>query len=47
MFAEISALSAQAWMTGTDRDVFAPLDGKANFFVVEQGVITPEQTWMC
>ena len=47
MFAEISALSAQAWMTGTDRDVFAPLDGKANFFVVEQGVITPEQPWMC
>jgi len=42
MFAEIEALSAQAWMTGTDRAVFAPLDGKANFFVVDQGVISPE-----
>ncbi len=42
MFAEIGALSAQAWMTGTDRTVFAPMDGKANFFVVDQGVISPE-----
>jgi len=34
-------------MTGTDREVFAPLDAKANFFVVDQGVITPEQSTMC
>jgi len=47
MFAEIEALSAQAWMTGTDREVFAPLDAKANFFVVDQGVITPEQATIC
>lgn len=47
MFAEIEALSAQAWMTGTDREVFAPLDGRANFFVVDQGLITPEQPGMC
>jgi len=47
MFTEIEALSAQAWMTGTDRGVFAPLDDKANFFVVDQGVITPEQPGMC
>jgi DNA replication and repair protein RecF len=47
MFAEIEALAAQAWMTGTDRNVFAPLDTKANFFVVDQGVITPEQPGMC
>ena len=42
MFAEVEALAAQAWMTGTDRSVFAPLDGKANFFVVDQGAIAPE-----
>lgn len=47
MFAEIEALSAQAWMTGTDRAVFAPLDGKANFFVVDQGVIAPEDQGIC
>jgi len=43
MFAEIEALAAQAWMTGTDREVFAPLERRANFFVVDQGMITPEQ----
>jgi len=43
MFAEIEGLAAQAWMTGTDRAVFAPLDDKANFFVVDHGVISPEQ----
>lgn len=42
MFAEIDALAAQAWMTGTDRAVFAPLDGKAKFFVVDQGAVTAE-----
>lgn len=47
MFAEIEALAAQAWMTGTDRAVFAPLDGKANFFVVDEGVISPEQRRIC
>jgi len=42
LFAEIEAVDAQAWMTGTDRGVFTPLDGKANFFVVDHGVIAPE-----
>lgn len=47
MFAEIEGLAAQAWMTGTDRTVFAPLDGKANFFVVDQGAIAPETERIC
>jgi len=47
MFAEIDALAAQAWMTGADRAVFAPLDGKAKFFVVDQGVITAEDGRIC
>lgn len=47
MFAEIEALAAQAWMTGTDRAIFAPLDGQANFFVVDQGTIAPEPERIC
>jgi len=42
MFTEIDALAAQAWMTGTDRTTFAPLDGRAKFFVVNQGAISAE-----
>lgn len=34
---EIEALGAQAWLTGTDEDVFAPLKGKAQFFTVADG----------
>jgi len=47
MFAEIEALAAQAWMTGTDRTVFAPLDGKAKFFLVDQGTVTAEHGGIC
>jgi DNA replication and repair protein RecF len=39
LFAEISRLSAQAWMTGTDRDLFAPLAEKAQIFAVNRGKI--------
>ena len=37
LFAEISALAAQAWMTGTDAELFAPLQGAARFLTVAQG----------
>jgi DNA replication and repair protein RecF len=37
LFEEIDDLGAQAWLTGTDRDVFAPLAGKAQFFNVADG----------
>jgi DNA replication and repair protein RecF len=39
LFAEISRLSAQAWMTGTDRDLFAPMAEKAQIFAVNRGKI--------
>lgn len=37
LFEEISALDAQAWMTGTDIGLFAPLAGAARFLTVTQG----------
>lgn len=37
LFAEISALSSQAWMTGTDPGLFAPLRPSARFLTVEDG----------
>ena len=36
LFEEILALGAQAWMTGTDIAIFAPLSGKAEFFAVAE-----------
>jgi len=35
LFEEILELGAQAWMTGTDIEMFAPLRGKAQLFEVE------------
>jgi len=37
LFAEILALGLQAWLTGTDRDLFRPLLGNAQFFAVDDG----------
>jgi DNA replication and repair protein RecF len=34
LFAEILALGAQAWMTGTDIEMFAPLKGQIDLFAV-------------
>jgi DNA replication and repair protein RecF len=34
LFEEILALGAQAWMTGTDMEMFAPLKTKADLFAV-------------
>ena len=34
LFDEILSLGAQAWMTGTDLQVFSPLKGKADLFEV-------------
>ena len=39
LFGEISSLGAQAWMTGTDRDLFAPLAENAQIFAVNRGKI--------
>jgi DNA replication and repair protein RecF len=40
LFEEIEDLGAQAWLTGTDRDAFEPLAGKAQFFTVADGIAT-------
>jgi DNA replication and repair protein RecF len=40
LFAEIERLGAQAWMTGTDPEVFLPLQEKAEFLTVAEGAIT-------
>jgi DNA replication and repair protein RecF len=40
LFEEIHALSAQAWMTGTDLSLFR--DAKAEIFEVRDGVFTPQ-----
>ncbi|MBP2228396.1 DNA replication and repair protein RecF [Azospirillum agricola] len=41
LFGEILALGAQAWMTGTDEAVFAPLADEAGRFHVEDARIRP------
>lgn len=42
LFAEIAAIGAQVWMTGTDRTLFEPLSGNAHFFSVADATVTPE-----
>ncbi|MDX1485457.1 MAG: DNA replication/repair protein RecF [Alphaproteobacteria bacterium] len=39
LYAEVAALGAQAWLTGTDRALFAALDGEAQFIAVSDGRI--------
>jgi DNA replication and repair protein RecF len=41
LFAEILTLDLQAWLTGTDRDPFRALGGRAQFFAVEDGRARP------
>ena len=41
LYAEIGALGAQAWMTGTDRTLFDALDGAAQHFTIRDAHITP------
>lgn len=36
LYDEISALSAQAWMTAAGRELFAPLEGRAQLFAVQE-----------
>jgi DNA replication and repair protein RecF len=40
LFGEILRLSAQAWMTGTDRDLFAPIAQEAQILAVNRGKIS-------
>ncbi|HEY1707846.1 MAG TPA: DNA replication/repair protein RecF [Rhizomicrobium sp.] len=41
LFEEILALGAQAWMTGTDIEMFTPLRGRADLFSVADSRATP------
>lgn len=41
LFQEILALGTQAWLTGTDISLFAPLDEAAQFFQVRAAKISP------
>jgi DNA replication and repair protein RecF len=41
LFEEILALGSQAWLTGTDANLFAPLVKRAAFFTVEAGRFIP------
>jgi len=38
----LGALGGQVWLTGTDQDLFAAIDGKAQFFEVKNSVISNE-----
>lgn len=40
LFEELIDLNMQVWLTGTDSETFAPLAGHAQFFHVDQGIIT-------
>ena len=42
LYSEILALGAQAWMTGTDPSLFAPLLGNAQYFSVANAEINEE-----
>lgn len=42
LYREIRALGAQAWLTGTDRALFGPLEGHAQFFSVRDGTLRRE-----
>ncbi|MCZ6720946.1 MAG: DNA replication and repair protein RecF, partial [Proteobacteria bacterium] len=39
LFAILLELGGQAWMTGTDRATFAPLEGRVQFFRVRNSVV--------
>ena len=42
LFAELLDLGVQAWLTGTDRRLFAPLGARAQWLVVEESHVSPQ-----
>jgi DNA replication and repair protein RecF len=42
LFDEIERLGTQAWLTGTDVRVFAPLQDKAQFYTIADGAVTAD-----
>jgi len=41
LYGELAALGTQAWLTGTDAGVFAPLGARAQFFLVADATVRP------
>jgi DNA replication and repair protein RecF len=41
LFGELKELGVQAWMTGTDARLFEPLNGRAQFFGIGDGLVAP------
>jgi DNA replication and repair protein RecF len=41
LFDLVTAIGAQTWYTGTERGVFQPLAGRAQFLTVDNAVVTP------
>ena len=44
LFEALSSLGSQCWLTGTDRELFTGLEGRAEFFDVRDGQIQPLHT---
>jgi DNA replication and repair protein RecF len=44
LFAELQALQAQCWLTGTERETFQSLDGWAQFMTAGDGRLIPDMT---
>ena len=43
LFETLSGLGAQCWFTGTDRALFAGLDGETQYYSVDDGVLSPNR----
>jgi DNA replication and repair protein RecF len=43
LFDLIEGLKAQAWLTGTDSDLFSGMRGRAEFFQVADGAVRAEE----
>ncbi|MCH7932294.1 MAG: DNA replication and repair protein RecF, partial [Proteobacteria bacterium] len=41
LFEAVARIGAQAWLTGTDRGVFAALGGRAQYFALRGGRVWP------
>jgi DNA replication and repair protein RecF len=44
LYRELLALGTQVWLTGTDRALFAPLEGHAQFYNVRSGTLDTART---
>lgn len=42
LFDELALLGVQVWLTGTERAIFAPLEGRARFFRVEKHTVSED-----